>query len=225
MRSFVLVSEKSWHEDLFNNLVRTLPAKWTWLRTKEEFTPERLEALKPEKIFIPHWSHLIPAEIYSRYECIVFHMTDLPFGRGGSPLQSLIVRGLRSTKLSAIRIDEGIDTGDVYLKKDLSLEGTAQEIFIRAAVVMEAMIAEILERNIVPLPQTGEPVVFKRRKPEESNIAYLKGIEEVYDYIRMLDCEGYPPAFLEIGEFRLEFNNATLEQDKTLTANVRIIKK
>ena len=47
-------------------------------------------------------------------------MTDLPFGRGGSPLQNLIVRGYKSTKLTAIKVQSGIDTGDIYLKKPFS---------------------------------------------------------------------------------------------------------
>ena len=44
-------------------------------------------------------------------------MTDLPFGRGGSPLQNLIVRGFEETMTSAIKVTKGIDTGDIYLKE------------------------------------------------------------------------------------------------------------
>jgi len=50
-------------------------------------------------------------------------MTDLPFGRGGSPLQNLIVRGFTHTKLSALRVEKGLDTGDIYLKEDLEQYG------------------------------------------------------------------------------------------------------
>jgi len=45
-------------------------------------------------------------------------MTDLPFGRGGSPLQNLIERGIKKTKISAIKVDGGIDTGDIFFKRD-----------------------------------------------------------------------------------------------------------
>lgn len=44
-------------------------------------------------------------------------MTDLPYGRGGSPLQNLIVRNHYKTKISEIRVKKEIDSGPIYLKK------------------------------------------------------------------------------------------------------------
>ena len=51
----------------------------------------------------------IPTEIFTSFECIVFHMTDLPYGRGGSPLQNLIVRGHKKTKVSALKVVKEVD--------------------------------------------------------------------------------------------------------------------
>ena len=101
-------------------------------------------------------------------------MTDLPFGRGGSPLQNLIVRGITETKISAIQCEAGLDTGPVYLKRPLSLEGTAQEIYSRANKVVESMILDILLHSPVPLSQEGEVVDFKRRVPEDGNMEALE---------------------------------------------------
>src|SRR4051812_3973566 len=63
-------------------------------------TVEKLARLRPRYVFFPHWSWIIKPEIYDSFECVVFHMTDLPFGRGGSPLQNLIVSGVYRTKIS-----------------------------------------------------------------------------------------------------------------------------
>ena len=60
---------------------------------------------------------MIPSKIYQKFETIIFHMTDVPFGRGGSPLQNLIIRGYKISKLSAIKCTKKIDGGPVYLKK------------------------------------------------------------------------------------------------------------
>ena len=65
---------------------------------------------------------------------------------------------------------------------------------------------------------------FKRRKPNQSNIIEIKDIKKIYDHIRMLDCDGYPNAFLDFGEFRIEFSNAKLINEE-LKSNVRIFKK
>jgi methionyl-tRNA formyltransferase len=151
-------------------------------------------------------------------------MTDLPYGRGGSPLQNLILRGHSETKISALRINDGIDTGDIYLKNSLSLAGTAREIFERSTPVIHRMIEEIIDNDISPISQKGKTTHFKRRHPEESSIENLSRLQDVYDYIRMLDCEGYPNAFLETNYLKIEFSNASLNNNE-ISANVRITKK
>lgn len=226
MENILIVSEKSWNKELVSYLQSTMPQYAFYLISqKEDFTVERIGSISPVKIFIPHWSYIIPSAIFERYECIVFHMTDLPYGRGGSPLQNLIVRGLTVTKLSALRVEAGLDTGPVYLKMDLSLSGTAEEIFVRANKLVGKMIVEIIQNNLQPVPQEGDPVVFKRRKPEQSDMSGLEKLEEIFDYIRMLDADGYPHAYIEKGEFRYEFTRASIKADGSIVADVKITKK
>lgn len=193
---------------------------------KEELTKNFLDNIRPRFIFFPHWSYLIPAEIFESYECILFHMTDLPYGRGGSPLQNLIALGHQNTQISALRVEAGIDAGPVYLKEPLSLLGTAEEIFLRLGRKVELMIDKIIKEEPAPFPQNGEVVFFKRRKPAESSLEYsrISDLEKLYDHIRMLDAEGYPKAFLEFERFRFEFSRASLKKDGII-ADVRITKK
>jgi methionyl-tRNA formyltransferase len=225
MSCYVLLSEKKWHDQLFLNLSNSANLNWIRIDDKQKFTIEELDTINPQKIFIPHWSYIIPSNIYEKYECIVFHMTDLPYGRGGSPLQNLIIRGKKNTKISAIRVVQELDAGDIYLKRDLLLDGTAKDIFLRSVPIIEEMINMIIEDNLQPTPQNGDPVVFKRRKSAESDIANLSTISEIYDYIRMLDCEGYPPAFIETKHFTIEFRNAEVINEKQINAHVRIFQK
>jgi len=226
MTSYIIATTKSW------NIARgeTLKAvdkdnQWFIVTGKEGLTAERVRAVNPRYIFFPHWSWIIPKEIYENFECVVFHMTDLPYGRGGSPLQNLIVRGHTATKISALRVDRGIDTGAVYMKRDLSLAGTADDILRRASdIIFSDLIPVIVVTNPIPVPQNGEPVTFSRRKPEDGNLTVLFDLRQVYDYIRMLDGEGYPHAFLETKDARYEFFDAHWEGD-SLTAKVAIHKR
>jgi methionyl-tRNA formyltransferase len=136
-------------------------------------------------------------------------MADLPFGRGGSPLQNLIVKGFKKTRISAFKVEEELDAGPIYLKKDLSLEGSAEEIFKRASkIIFDEMIPYIIKNNPKPTPQKGETTIFKRRNPEDGNIGNLNNLDKIFDYIRMLDAEGYPPAFVKINRVKIEFSNA-----------------
>lgn len=196
------------------------------LTTREELNIEYLESIDPIYIFFLHWSWIIHESIYTKFNCVVFHMTDLPFGRGGSPLQNLIIRGFKETKVSAIKVNSGIDTGDIYLKRDLPLLGSATEIFHRAGDVIKDMISEIIASGISPVIQKGDPVYFKRRTPQQSLIDNnILDIEGLYDFIRMLDARNYPHAFFENELFKFEFTNAALINEQELTAHVRIIKK
>lgn len=224
MQPIVLVSSKSWHQGFAQRLARQVDCPVHFIANKADLTSERLAVLDPRYVFFLHWSHIIPESIFASFECVIFHMTDVPFGRGGSPLQNLIARGIYSTKLTALRCVRGLDAGPVYLKRDLSLFGAAEEIYLRASELSLEMIAEILKSSPIPVDQQGSPVVFKRRTPDEGDLNALTGLRQVFDYIRMLDAEGYPPAFLETAHFKIEFGRAALKQDCVL-ADVRITLK
>ena len=222
--SYLIVEGRPWCKDLTSNLKAKLDCEFFVIDSKKELNLDYLNDINPRFIFFVHWSYIIPKSIYENFECVVFHMTDLPYGRGGSPLQNLIVRGHKNTMISALQCVEEIDAGPVYLKRKLSLEGKAQEIYIRANQVIEKMIVEILDTLPKPKLQTGDVVKFNRRKPEDGNWGDVESLDKVYDYIRMLDAEGYPPAFIRIGKYRLEFSNA-LKGDDAVNARVKIIKE
>lgn len=86
---------------------------------------------------------------------------------------------------------------------------------------MLEMMVEIIQKDIVPVPQKGEAVIFKRRKPEDGDISGSESLPDVFDYIRMLDAEGYPRAFLNIGKLHIEFDRASLK-DGHIVADARI---
>lgn len=217
----VIVSNKEWHKGLAADIESRVSDKVVFISDKNRVTFSYLSRLKPQYVFFPHWSDYIPADVYDNFACIIFHMTELPFGRGGSPLQNLIVRGFTETKLSAIRCVEQLDAGDIFLQEKLSLMGTAEEIFLRATDLMREMMVKIILNHPEPCAQQGEPVIFKRRKPEDGDIASLSELGKVYDYIRMLDAEGYPRAFLDIGKIHFEFERASLK-DGFIKADVKI---
>lgn len=222
-KTCVILSEQTWNKDIVSNLSKIKKnINWILIDKREKFNLEYLGAIKADVIFIPHWSYIIPNDIFEKYECIVFHMTDLPFGRGGSPLQNLITRGIYSTKISALKVDKGIDTGDIYLKKDLQLNGTATEIFKRANHIIQKMIISILQNKIKPVSQKGKVTMFKRRKPQQSNIIELETLQKVYDYIRMLDADGYPKAYIENEFLKFEFNEASFTNKNEIIATVKI---
>jgi methionyl-tRNA formyltransferase len=218
---YVLASIKPWHVTAFEKNRAKLPGNWHWIKREQDLTMENLATAKPRYVFLLHWSTRVPSAIVDQFECVCFHMTDVPFGRGGSPLQNLILRGHTETKLTALRMTHDFDAGPVYIKRPLSLAGSAQQIFERCAELVFDMIAELVRTEPTPTPQIGTPVIFKRRNPAESELPRKGNPTTIYDFIRMLDAETYPHAFLDWGEFRLWLTGANLENDE-LTAKVSI---
>ena len=174
-----------------------------------------------QDIFFGHWSWIVNENILKKTECVCFHVADVPFGRGGSPLQNLISRGLSETKLTALKMVKEVDAGPIYDKKSLSLSGTAKDIFERMTPIMFEMMKTIIQLEPEPFPQNGEPVYFERRTPEMSKLPEEGDIERLYDHIRMLDVDTYPSAY-EHGKFRLKLRKAKQISINSITAEAVI---
>lgn len=197
---------------------------WLQIRSPEELTEKKLVEFAPRFVFFPHWSHRVPDSIVKEFECVCFHAAPVPYGRGGSPVQNMIVRGHEKTELVALRMTSQLDAGPVYLRRNMSLLGGGDEIFIRLAKLTVEMIEEMIEREPEPTEQSGEPVVFKRRQPEDSRLPQEGSLRDLFDLIRMLDAEGYPAAFVEYGDYRIEFCRPALRRC-AVEADVRIFAK
>ena len=221
MKDIILIATiKDWNINNFYEFKKKFEDKYNLylITNKDDLIYQNVKDLNPKYIFFPHWSWLIPNEIYKNYECILFHMTDLPYGRGGSPLQNLITNKIYNTKITAIKVSKELDEGDIYLKEDFDIsKGSAKEIYENASnLIFKKLIPNIIKKNIVPKKQEGDIVLFKRRTPEQSNIKTLKDISiaNLYDFIRMLDAPSYPKAYLELDNFKMELFEVIIKDGK-----------
>ncbi len=215
---YVVALTKKWNLRKFDKL--KLDGNWFMITSPEEY--DTIRRVKPRYMFFVHWSWLVPKDIYENYECVGFHVGDLPEGRGGSPIQNRIMEGVYHTKLTAFRIGGGIDAGDVYLKRDLCLNGGGEEIYIRASdIIFDNMIPYIVRNNPIPKLQEGVGTISKRRKSEESEIKTPISLSRLNDFVRMLDADTYPTAFIRYGNLRIEFTRSSLKTD-CLLADARI---
>ena len=222
MSNYIVASCREWHRSAFEHFTKNAPGQWYYVDSDASLVAA-LAAMAPRFIFFLHWSSLVPAEIIEKYECICFHMTDVPYGRGGSPLQNLIAAEQTETMVSALRMEKELDAGPVYGKRPMSLAGRAEEIYQRAGDVCWDMIQWMVADEPTPVRQQGEATVFRRRTPDQSELPGQVDLHRLFDHIRMLDAPGYPLAFIQYGDFRLEFSHAELDGDN-LRARVSIRK-
>jgi len=223
--NYIVATIRPWNIKIFNKKIKKYPGNWHLISKKDDLNMDIIKKLKPKYVFFPHWSHIVPKEILAITECICFHETDLPYGRGGSPIQNLILRGHKETVVTALQMVEELDAGSIYYKRKLSLEGLAEEIYNRAAKIVAEMIKDIIDEQPEPKKQVGKALVFKRRKPHQSKISdEIQSLEKLFDHIRMLDAEGYPKAYFEIGSFKFEISRPMFKAN-SIFAEVVIMNK
>ena len=140
MENIVIACSKKWF--LINKQTLNLTKKKNvfFIKDKNKLNLKKLKKIKPTKIFFPHWGFKVPDEIIKNYECICFHTAPLPFGRGGSPIQNLILKGFLTSPVCALKMTDTIDGGPIYLKRNVSLKGNLSEIFNRISDVINTMI-------------------------------------------------------------------------------------
>ena len=217
--SYVVITRKIWDSKNYTKLNKNIKV-FNYIDLKN------IKSINPKIIFFIHWSKYIPNFIYDRYLCIQFHASNLPKGKGGSPIQNQILAGISKSKISAFKISKKLDSGPLCMKENLSLLGNAEQIFKEIEKKSINMIGKLIKKKkIIFKKQIGKSSYFKRRKPFQSkiNLKKIKTLKKLYDFIRMLDAPGYPNAYIELKDFRFTFNH--VRRKKNLLETKVIIKK
>ena len=184
------------------------------LKEPKKLTFEYIKKIDPKIIFFPDWSWIIPEKIVKEYQCVCFHESNLPKFRGGSPIQNQIIRNVKKTKTTSFIMNEKLDAGDILLQKDLSLEGSLENIFSRMIDNDYFLINKIISGKFKKQKQTGKITTYKRRKPEESELKTLNHSKKyIHNFIRML-ADPYPNAFIRIGDKKIIFKDAWYDGKK-----------
>jgi methionyl-tRNA formyltransferase len=220
MTNYLIASSKDWFK-AHPKSIQFSQLNVFEITQKEELNLEYLETINPRYIFFPHWNWKVSADIYERFECVVFHTAPLPYGRGGSPIQHLILNGLKKSPVCAIKMTDILDGGPIYDSLEVSLEGTISEIFTRIADRVEKLIVSICQHTPHPKEQVGEPVAFKRLSTKDNELLSSHSIHELYDRIRMVDGGDYPKAYISFGDYKIEVTAAEVAGTE-LQAKIRL---
>jgi methionyl-tRNA formyltransferase len=189
------------------------------IRNNSDLSLDFLEEHKPDFIMFPHWSFKVDEKIIDKYKCICFHSSPLPYGRGGSPIQNMILKGHNETEVCSLLMEKEFDSGPIFLRTKISLEGRLEEILIRVYSAIADQIKNFIAKDLKPEKQKGDVTIFKRLK--DNRIDLNQSIEEIYNKIRMLDSVLYPNAFIDLDDKKIEFFNVT-KNDEIITAQVVI---
>ena len=161
---YIICCSKKWF--VKNQQKKFSNKKFKFIFDKKKLNYRHVKKINPNIIFFPHWSYIVSKKIYNNFLCINFHTSPLPFGRGGSPIQNLIKRGIKKSPICAIKMTKKLDAGPIYLKKNISLDGSLREILSKITLEIENMIFKLIKKLPKAKKQKGVLMDCRRRSIE-----------------------------------------------------------
>lgn len=144
-------------------------------RVKEEGVFECLKELQPDVIVVVAFGQIIPKSILDlpKYGCINVHASLLPKYRGAAPIQWAVIDGEEVSGVTIMRMDEGLDTGDMISKVIVPIteEETGGSLFDKLSIAGAKLLVETLK-----MVEAGTATYEKQ--PAESNTGYAKMIQK-----------------------------------------------
>jgi len=178
---------------------------------KDASLVKELKRLEPDIVVVVDFGKIIPAAILklASYGAINLHPSLLPKYRGAAPINRAIMNGERVTGVTTMIMDEGLDTGDILLQKEVAIDNlTAGELFEILAQEGSKLLVETIrllrEEKITPLPQNDTLATYAPPlKAEDELINWKKTATEIANQIRGLEPEPGAYTFYKEGRLKL----------------------
>ena len=189
-----------------------------------------LDKLKPELIVVVAYGKILPDYIidYPKYGCVNVHASLLPKYRGAGPIQWAIINGEKVTGVTTMKMDSGLDTGDMLLKAETEIGEyeTAEELFDRLAVIGGDLLLKTIDGlekgSITPTPQNDEEHTYAPMISRETGVIdWSKSAREISKLICGMNswplaCTKYKDGILKIVSARVCDENSDKEAGEIL---------
>ncbi len=162
------------------------------IKNNPEFQ-QQLTSLKPDAIIVVAYGRIIPPWMLELplLGSINVHASLLPKYRGAAPIQWAIASGETVTGVTTMRIDQGLDTGDILLQREVAIEkqDTALSLSPRLAELGASLLVETLHGlesgSVHPIPQdNSQATLAPLLKKEDGLVDFSRSAEEIYNRMR-----------------------------------------
>jgi len=163
------------------------------LKVRDEEFVETLRAYNPDVMVVVAFGQIIPLSILEmpKYGCVNIHGSLLPKYRGAAPIQWAVLDGEKETGITTILMDEGIDTGDILLKKTIKIDTdeTSGSLFDKLMALGAETILETLDElekgNLTPTKQGESPTAYAKMLTKTMGlIDFTKPAKELDCFVR-----------------------------------------
>lgn len=164
---------------------------------RDEAFAELLARIDPDLIAVASFGKILPGNVidYPEYGCINVHASLLPEYRGAAPIQRAIIDGKDYTGISIMKMDEGLDTGDVFLQRRIEILktddfGTLHDKLAAAGgeMLVEAL-GGIADGTLKAVPQSSfeaAPTYAQKISREECEIDFTASPDKISALVRGL---------------------------------------
>ncbi len=158
----------------------------------EEFLKE-LRELGPDVIVVAAYGKILPKPVLELppFGCINVHASMLPRYRGAAPVNWAIARGEKVTGVTIMRMDEGMDTGDILLTREVPIddedtgETLARKLSLAGAELLLTALGNLKRGELRPRKQDDSLATYAPMlKKEDGRIDWNKPAREIRDLIR-----------------------------------------
>lgn len=150
-------------------------------------------------VFVLGYTRILPSYFIQKNKLVmVIHESNLPKGKGNSPLQWQILKNKKYISVNLIKLAEKLDSGDIILKDKIILNGTElyDEIREKQAKITLKLIDRLLRlKKIKFKKQIGKEFFYKKRTPKDSELNPKKSIEENFNLLRIANNNDWPAFF------------------------------
>jgi methionyl-tRNA formyltransferase len=171
------------------------------IKTNEELEA-KLEAISPDAIIVVGYGRIIPKWMLDlpKFGNINLHASLLPKYRGAAPIQWAIAHGETLTGVTTMKIDEGLDTGDILLQRELSISehDTSETLLPKLAAIGADLMIETLRGLEIGAIESrkqdnSQATLAPILKKEDGRVDFSRSAEEIYNHFR--GFQPWPGAF------------------------------
>ena len=193
------------------------------IKNNEEFRTQ-LAAIHPDAIIVVGYGRIVPQWMIElpRLGNLNLHASLLPKYRGAAPIQWAIANGESITGVTTMRIDAGLDTGDILLQRELPIgsDDTAETLGPKLAAVGADLMAETLRGlesgQVLPVPQDhAKATLAPILKKEDGRINFARTANEVFNRLR--GFQPWPGAYTTFKSKTLQVHKA-----RPVVSNIRL---
>ncbi len=196
---------------------------------RNEAFAETLRQAKPDAAIVSAYGRILPPHILEipKYGCLNIHGSLLPRFRGAAPIQAAIIAGDEETGVTIMRMDEGLDTGDMLAKASTPVDSkTCEQLHDELALMGGSLLLETLDDIEGALKRAekqddGQSTYAPMISKADGHIDFSRTPEEIERRMRAFDP--WPGTFADINGRTFKLWAATIPGQKTQAPDGTVI--